>query len=145
NEISHNEIHDLFYSGISCGWTWGYEESVSRDNRIEHNHIYDLGHGFLSDIGGIYTLGVQHGTVIRGNLIHDIEQKNYGGWAIYLDEGSSHILVEGNVCHDLGSNGFNQHYGRENIVRCNIFAFGRECQFSLSRAEDHVAFTFERN
>jgi parallel beta-helix repeat protein len=133
------------YTGISCGWVWGYTDNVSRDNRIEHNHIHDIGHGLLSDMGGIYTLGVQPGTVLRGNLIHDIEKRNYGGWAIYLDEGSSHILVENNICFNTSSTGFNQHYGRENIVRNNIFAFGKEGQVSLGRKEDHNSFTFQRN
>ena len=143
--ISHNEIHDLYYTGISCGWVWGYAESSSFDNAIEHNHIYDIGHFVLSDMGGIYTLGVQPGTVIRGNLIHDIEKANYGGWAIYPDEGSSHILIENNIGYNTTSSCFHQHYGRENIVRNNIFAFGSEGVIAYTRLEDHVGFLFERN
>lgn len=145
NSISHNHIHDLYYTGISCGWVWGYRDNISMNNHIEKNHIHDLGHGLLSDMGGIYTLGVQPGTVIRGNLIHDIEKCNYGGWAIYPDEGSSHILIENNICYNTSSQGFHQHYGRENIVRNNIFAFGREGQVAYTRAEPHIGFTFEKN
>ncbi|MBN1674711.1 MAG: right-handed parallel beta-helix repeat-containing protein [Kiritimatiellae bacterium] len=145
NVIAHNHIHDLFYSGISCGWVWGYADNVSKDNRIEANHIHDLGFAWLSDMGGIYTLGVQPGTLIRGNVIHDIEQAVYGGWGIYLDEGSSHILVENNECWRLGCDPFNQHYGRENVVRNNIFAFGGQSVVSLSRGEAHNSFTLERN
>jgi len=145
SDISHNHIHDFYYSGISCGWIWGYAENVSKNNRIEKNHIHDLGHGLISDMGGIYTLGVQPGTVLRGNLIHDIEKANYGGWGIYLDEGSSHILVEGNVVFNASTQAFNQHYGRENVVRNNIWAFGAETQVSLGRIEAHSSFTFERN
>jgi len=145
NRISHNHIHDLFYSGISCGWVWGYADNISKDNLIEKNHIHNLGQGLLSDMGGIYTLGVQPGTVIRGNLIHDIEKSNYGGWAIYPDEGSSHIIIENNICYRTSSQCFHQHYGRENIVRNNIFAFGREGQIALGRGEEHNSFTFEKN
>jgi len=145
NDISHNHIHDLFYSGVSCGWVWGYGDSVSANNRIEKNHIHDLGHGWLSDMGGIYTLSVQPGTVLRGNLIHDVVRANYGGWAIYPDEGSSYLVIENNVCYNTNSQPFHQHYGHENIVRNNIFAFGGEAQIAVSRVDDCVAITFERN
>lgn len=143
--VIHNNIHDLFYTGISCGWEWGYHESVSRDNLIAWNHIHDIGHGLLSDMGGIYTLGVQPGTVLRGNLIHDIRSAHYGGWCIYPDEGSSHMLIEGNVCYDADRQPFHQHYGRENIVRNNIFAFGGESVAHYSRSDSHNGFTFTNN
>ena len=145
NEISHNHIHDLFYTGISCGWAWGYREQDARNNRMEKNHIHDLGHGVLSDMGGIYTLGIQPGTVIRGNLIHDVLAAVYGGWGVYTDEGSSHIIIENNISYKCNHQPFNQHYGCENIIRNNIFALGKEGQIALPRAEDHTSFTFERN
>jgi hypothetical protein len=145
NVVAHNHIHDLFYTGISCGWVWGYGESVTRGNRIEANHVHDLGHGWLSDMGGIYTLGIQPGTVIRANVVHDVTRANYGGWAIYPDEGSSHIVIEDNLCHDTDSQAFHQHYGEENVVRNNIFAFGREAQVALSRVDRRPGFSFERN
>jgi len=143
--IIHNHIHDLFYTGVSCGWEWGYQESVSRDNLIGWNHIHDIGQGLLSDMGGIYTLGVQSGTVLRNNHIHDVRSAHYGGWCIYPDEGSSHILVEHNVCYDADRNGFHQHYGRENVIRNNVFAFGGEAVGRYSRQEPHRGFTFMRN
>lgn len=144
-EISHNHIHDLFYSGISCGWEWGYQENASYSNRIEFNHIHDIGQGLLSDMGGIYTLGVQPGTVIRNNLIHGVSSAHYGGHCIYPDEGSSHIVIENNVCYDADRHVFHQHYGRENIVRNNIFAFGGEALAIYSKLEPHRGLTFERN
>ena len=146
NTLSHNHIHDLYYSGISCGWVWGYTPSISRDNHIEKNHIHNLGQGLLSDMGGIYTLGVQPGSVLRGNLIHHVEKLNYGAWCIYPDEGSSHLLIENNVCYRTNGEIFHQHYGRENIVRNNIFAFGGESVSAHGRADlEHKAFSFERN
>jgi len=144
--IRHNHIYDLYYTGISCGWVWGYTESVTRDNLIEKNHIHDIGQGMLSDMGGIYTLGVQPGTVLRGNLIHDVTRTHYGGWCIYPDEGSSHILIEQNICYSTNGEVFHQHYGRENIVRNNIFAFGGDAQVTHSRVDpEHKGFTLERN
>ena len=143
--IAHNHVHDLYYTGVSCGWEWGYHESISRNNLIAYNHIHDIGQGLLSDMGGIYTLGVQPGTVLRGNHIHDIRSAHYGGWCIYPDEGSSHLLIEDNVCYDADRQAFHQHYGRENVIRNNIFAFGGEAVGRYSRTEPHRGYTFMRN
>lgn len=145
NKIVHNHVHDLFYTAISVGWTWGYGENQSHGNIIEYNHLHNIGKNMLSDMGGIYTLGVQPGTQIRNNLIHDISSFTYGGWGIYPDEGSSRMLIENNIVYNCKSAGFHQHYGRENIIRNNIWAFNRENQLMRTRAEPHVSFTFERN
>ena len=145
NQIIHNDIHDLYYTAISVGWTWGYAQNQSSGNLIAFNNIHAIGKDMLSDMGGIYTLGVQPGTIIQNNLIHDVSAFTYGGWGIYLDEGSTNILVENNVVYACKSAGFHQHYGRENIVRNNIFAFNREHQLMRTRAEQHSSFTLENN
>jgi hypothetical protein len=136
NRICNNTIHDLYYSGISCGWVWGFAESISCNNIIQKNHIYNLGKGIMSDMGGIYLLGKQPGTIVRNNVIHDLKCCNYGGWGIYLDEGSSYILVEDNIVYNADCQPFHQHYGRENMIRNNIFAFGGEGQFRVTKSYD---------
>jgi len=143
--VEHCDIFDLTYSGVSIGWTWGYAESPAHHNRVLHNHIHDIGHGVLSDMGAVYTLGVSPGTVVEGNLIHGIQSHDYGGWGLYTDEGSTGVVMRNNIVHGTSSGGFHQHYGRDNIIENNIFAVARDWQLQRSRVEDHTSFRFTRN
>lgn len=144
-KVRHNHIHDLFYSGVSLGWAWSYRETVSRDNLIENNRIHDIGKGFLSDLAAVYSLGVQPGTVFRGNHVYNVNVRNYGGWGLYMDEGSSHMIIENNLVHDIQQQAINLHFGRENIVRNNILAFSYGGLISIGKNEGHNTLNIYRN
>jgi len=118
--IAHNEITDAPYDGIAVGWGWGYNDAggnpnydenakgyvhntrfttptTLRDTVIEGNRIHGVKTWFM-DGGAIYNLSANPGAVIRGNHIFDIGNKI----AIYLDEGSKHFRVTGNVVETGG-------------------------------------------
>jgi len=101
--VAHNVIHDLPYTGVSIGYRWSTEPTSQVRCVVEYNHIYDVMRT-LADGGGIYTLGFQPGTVLRGNLIHDVHRSAYahGGApnnGFFIDEGSKGFRFESNVVH----------------------------------------------
>jgi parallel beta-helix repeat protein len=146
NRIEHNLIRDFYYTGISVGWDWGFADTLAQHNTIEYNEIEDIGQRQLSDMGGIYVLGKQPGSRIAHNRIRRVDSRTYGGWGIYLDEGSTGWTVEDNIVEYTKTGGFHIHYGGNNIVRHNVFAYARtEGQMIRVRDDKQGTIRFEHN
>jgi hypothetical protein len=151
NTISRNHIHDLFQIGVSVGWTWGYAPAIATNTTVAANHIHHIGmqtdgtQPILSDLAAVYTLGLQTGSLIANNYIHDVAAYRYGGSGIYFDEGTSYIRAVSNLVAHTSHGGFQQHYGVSNTIENNIFAFGRVTQIMRVRDEPHISFFFRTN
>jgi hypothetical protein len=105
-DISHNRVNDMPYGGISLGFQWNPLPSSMKNNSVEYNHIFDVMKE-IADNGGIYTLGLQPDTLIRGNLIHDVHRTDYafGGHnnGFFLDEGSKALTLEENILFHIAN------------------------------------------
>jgi len=118
--VSSNEIRDLPYTGISVGWSWNPMPTVCEGHLIAANNIHHVMQ-LLSDGGGIYTLGRQPGTVLRGNIIHDVPTNSGRAESngVFMDEGSSEMLLENNIIYNVAKSPIRFHQAHKNTLRNN--------------------------
>ncbi|MFC0512893.1 hypothetical protein ACFFGT_01740 [Mucilaginibacter angelicae] len=100
--ITHNEVCDVNYTGISMGWGWTKTANAMSDNRITANKIHHYARN-MYDVAGIYTLSAQPGSVISNNTVDSIYKAPYAHdpvhwFYLYTDEGSSYITIKNNWC-----------------------------------------------
>ncbi|MEU0029712.1 right-handed parallel beta-helix repeat-containing protein [Streptomyces sp. NPDC006335] len=118
--ITHNEIYNMPYSGITIGYGWGSNDpggspdyqnrglydyqpvyttpTTAKNNHIDGNYIHDVMQS-MNDGACMYTLSDSPGSTLDGNYctIND----NYFG--LYFDEGSRHYSASGNVFRQTGT------------------------------------------
>jgi hypothetical protein len=144
--ISRNHLHDLPYTGISVGWEWSPAPTPCRDNHLIANHIHHIMQT-LSDGGGIYMLGLQPGSTISGNLIHDVTV-NAGraeSNGMFLDEGATDLIVADNIIYNIARSPLRFHRATTNLVKDNILSCGDDIppvRYNNTREED---ITLENN
>ncbi len=138
--LHDNQVFNLPYSGISVGWMWNPVPTPCRENRITRNHIHHI-MDILSDGGGIYMLGLQPGSLIDGNLIHDV--KVNAGRAesngMFLDEGITDVTVSRNIIYNIAKSPLRFHKATINSVRDNILSCGEgvpPLKYNRTKEED---------
>ena len=122
-----NEVRQLPYTGVSIGWMWWDPRArpeprgtPCRETLVADNHIHHVMQT-LSDGGGIYSLGTQPGSALRGNLIHDVPA-NAGraeSNGMFLDQGTGEFVIHQNVIYNIDRSPLRFHKGWENLVRDN--------------------------
>lgn len=120
--IADNIIHHQRYNGISIGSSIGYDPTGTKNVLVQGNYIYSIGQHVLCDQGGIYTIGALKNTVIHGNVIKNVFSYSVLMWGIYLDEGTSDVIVSNNVVYNTGWSALFQNYGANNTIVNNVFA-----------------------
>ncbi|MET1054907.1 MAG: L-rhamnose mutarotase [Pedobacter sp.] len=98
--ITHNDLSELSYMGISVGWGWTKTVNVMRDNRVSANKIQRYGK-HMYDVSAIYTLSAQPNSFITENAADSIYKAPYAHdpnhwFYLYTDEGSSFITIKNN-------------------------------------------------
>jgi parallel beta-helix repeat protein len=155
--IADNVVHHHRYNGLSIGSQNGYTESWTAKILVLGNYIYNIGQHILCDQGGIYTIGIQPGTVIYGNVVKNVFSYSMLMWGIYLDDGASNMIVSNNVVYNTGWGSMFQHYGANNTIINNVFARASlipppqpgdpfpDGDVRIQEAENHTSWTYTRN
>jgi len=120
--VTFNTIHDMFYTGVSSGWSWSWVPTSNRDILIRKNVIHHIGKGRLSDMGAVYVLGDSPDSFVEGNVCSDVESYSYGGNGLYTDQASRGYVFRNNIVHHVKSALLLQHFGIDNVFENNVFA-----------------------
>jgi len=127
SNVVHNRIADTPYTGISVGFRWDESPTSQGGCVVAYNHISNV-MKMLADGGGIYTLGFQPGSVLRGNLIHAVRRSELAYGApnngIFFDQGSKGFSIEGNVIYDTSADPIRFNINTREMHTWNNNSFG---------------------
>jgi len=130
--VSHNEVYNLPYSGMSIGYGWGANDAggsnhyanrglynyqpryttatTASNNRLIGNYIHDVMQQ-MNDGACIYTLAWNPNALISGNYC----LRANGHFGLYFDEGSRYYTATNNVFSNTGTWATANYGGGENM------------------------------
>ncbi|MEJ3745641.1 RICIN domain-containing protein [Actinomycetes bacterium KLBMP 9797] len=130
--VSHNEVYNMPYSGMSIGYGWGSNDAggsthyanrglynyqpryttptTASNNRLIGNYIHDVMQQ-MNDGGCIYTLGWNPNALIGQNYC----LRTNGYFGVYFDEGSKYYTATNNVFSNTGTWATANYWGGENM------------------------------
>lgn len=118
--LAHNTVRDVPYCGITCN---------GGPHRIEYNLLAGCMR-VLRDGAAIYCSRADR-TILKGNLVRDMGGD--AGYGYYLDEGSRHCVLDGNIAVDVAAPV--QNHMAEHCLFCrNVFLSGGDCRIRMSRS-----------
>jgi hypothetical protein len=118
--LSHNEVYNLPYTGMSIGYGWGSNDAggsnhyadrglynyqprystatTASGNQVVGNYVHDVMQQ-MNDGGCIYTLSANPGSLISDNYC----LRTNGYFGLYFDEGSRYYTARNNVFSATGT------------------------------------------
>ncbi|MEV4483113.1 RICIN domain-containing protein [Micromonospora coxensis] len=118
--ISHNEVYNMPYTGLSVGYGWGANDAggsqhyanrglynyqpryttatTASHNRVIGNYVHDVMQQ-MTDGGCVYTLSANPGATIDENYC----LRTSGWFGLYFDEGSRYYTARHNVFSSTGT------------------------------------------
>eukprot|EP01060_Flectonema_neradi_P005271 TRINITY_DN1349_c7_g1_i1.p1 TRINITY_DN1349_c7_g1~~TRINITY_DN1349_c7_g1_i1.p1 ORF type:complete len:603 (+),score=133.05 TRINITY_DN1349_c7_g1_i1:64-1809(+) len=89
-QITHNDMFNLPYSGVSLGWGWArVQHSYAANNTISYNNVTQFKRQ-MGDGGALYVLGPQPNSQMKGNYVSSSTHIQKDGGGYYPDEGSAY-------------------------------------------------------
>nr|WP_229806086.1 lectin [Microbispora rosea] len=131
-DVSHNEVYNMPYTGMSIGYGWGANEpggsthyanrglydyqpryttpTTASGNRLVGNYVHDVMQQ-MTDGGCIYTLSWNPNALISDNYC----LRTNGWFGLYFDEGSKYYTARNNVLSNTGTWATANYWGGENM------------------------------